>query len=533
MKKINFLGKEFTFKVENIESDEPKSKRSSLEIRLLIIISLFIGTAIFFRGSLLNNPYSVGNKAKKVISSPVDVSMKNLTIKKGDILLYPDETIQEDDIVKLKATGIYNYPRNVAKFIGYMLFMVTLSFIFYYSSKKILKKEFEDKKQFYAILTVLTLTLLMLIILPIEYILLFPLTFSTLILTLLINEKLSLVINSILILSLVVYFNINYILLTLFLVELAAVFYLIKKIKSRTDIINIGIFIGLIKVIFILAIDLIIGEVVFDISIDIIEVFFSGIIASMLTIAILPYLENTYNILTEVKLLELADFSNPLLKKLLINAPGTFHHSILVATLAERAAEAIGADATFARVASYYHDVGKMKRPNFFVENQRNGKNPHNKLSPNLSSLVITSHTKDGQKLGKKYKIPKEIRDVMSEHQGTTLLAYFYNEAKKENPDVNEEDFKYEGPKPATKESAIIMLADSIEAAVRSLDDKNSVAVENLIRKIINGKIDSGQLSRAQLTFKDIEVVIQAFISVIQGIYHSRIKYPDIKKKKK
>jgi putative nucleotidyltransferase with HDIG domain len=256
------------------------------------------------------------------------------------------------------------------------------------------------------------------------------------------------------------------------------------------------------------------------------ELFGSGIFSGMLTIALLPYFEETFNILTKLKLIELGDLSHPLLRKMALEAPGTFNHSMLVATLSEQAAECIGADSTFTRVACYYHDIGKMKRPNFYVENQHSGINPHDNLSPTLSTMIIKAHTKDGQEMGKKYKIPKEIRDIMAEHQGTTLLAYFYNKVKKDNPDINESDFRYDGPKPKTKESAIIMLADSIEAAVRSMDEKNPIEVEKMIRRIIGNKMDDAQLSDADLTLKEIELIINSFVKTFQGVYHSRIKYP-------
>jgi putative nucleotidyltransferase with HDIG domain len=254
--------------------------------------------------------------------------------------------------------------------------------------------------------------------------------------------------------------------------------------------------------------------------------FLSGTFTGMLTIALLPYFERTFNILTDIKLLELGDLSQPLLRRLSVSAPGTFHHSMMVATLSEQATEAIGGNHVLARVASYYHDIGKMKRPQFYVENQADGVNPHNNLSSTLSTLIITSHTKDGDEMGREYNLPKEIRDIMYEHQGTTLLAYFYNKAKQSNPYLEESDFRYSGPKPKSKESAVIMLADSIEAAVRSLDEKTPVTIERMLRKIIGSKIEEQQLSDADLTFKEIEIIIQSFIKVLMSIHHVRIKYP-------
>ena len=220
-----------------------------------------------------------------------------------------------------------------------------------------------------------------------------------------------------------------------------------------------------------------------------------------------------------------------MLKQLLVTAPGTFHHSIMVGALAEAGAEAIGANATFTRVASYYHDIGKMKRPMFFVENQRGGKNPHNTIRPSLSALIITSHTKDGYIIGKQNKLPKEILDIILEHHGTTLVQFFYYKALENGEEVLESDFRYSGPKPRTKESSIILLADTIEAAVRASEDKSREGIENLIRYLIRYKIDDNQLNNSDLTLGEIEKVIQAFLNVLQGAYHERIKYPKLDEK--
>ena len=197
-----------------------------------------------------------------------------------------------------------------------------------------------------------------------------------------------------------------------------------------------------------------------------------------------------------------------------------------VATLSENAVVEIGGDPVFTRVACYYHDIGKTKRPQYYVENQRDGKNLHNEVSPFMSKMIILAHTKEGAEMAKKYKIPKEIRDIMYEHQGTTLLAYFYNKVKQENPNIPEEEFRYSGPKPQTKESAVIMLADSIEAAVRSLDVKDPVKVEEMVRRIVGAKINDKQLSDSNITFKEVEIIINSFLKTFGAIYHERIKYP-------
>ena len=236
--------------------------------------------------------------------------------------------------------------------------------------------------------------------------------------------------------------------------------------------------------------------------------------------------------ITPLKLLELADPNHPLLKRLLMEAPGTYHHSLMVGNLAEVAARQIGGNALLARVGAYFHDVGKLKRPNFFKENQMS-ENPHDRITPNLSTLVITSHTKDGEQLALKYKLPRAIRDIIVQHHGTTLVAYFYHKAKQgeKGIEVKESNFRYEGPRPQSKEAAVVLLADSVEAAVRSLPDKTKGKIEGLIRKIIKDKLDDGQLDNCDLTLNDMNEIANAFMTVLSGFFHERTEYPELEKK--
>lgn len=256
----------------------------------------------------------------------------------------------------------------------------------------------------------------------------------------------------------------------------------------------------------------------------------NGILSTIFTIGALPFFESTFNIITPLKLLELANPNQPLMKRLLMEAPGTYHHSLMVGNLAEVAIEAINGNALLARVGAYYHDVGKLKRPNFFKENQLSD-NPHDKMTPNLSSLVITSHTSDGMELAEKYKIPLAVRNIISQHHGTTLVAYFYYKAKKadKNDSVKIEDFRYQGPRPTSREAAVVMLADSVEAAVRSMIERTEGKMEGLIRNIIKDRLDDGQLDLCDLTLRDLDLIAKAFIRVFGGYFHEREEYPEIK----
>ena len=255
----------------------------------------------------------------------------------------------------------------------------------------------------------------------------------------------------------------------------------------------------------------------------------SGLVASVLAIGTLPMWESVFRMLTPMKLLEIANPNQPLLKKLLNEAPGTYHHSIMVGNLAERAAEAIGANSLAVRAGAYYHDIGKLKRPYFFVENQQGRNNPHDNIKPDLSKQIITSHLVDGVELVKKAKLPTVILDMVREHHGDTAVMYFYHKAKSAavNPeDVKMDDFRYQGRPPVSKESAILMLADSVEAAVRSIDDPSAASVREMIDKIIKGRLDDGQLSDCDLTMREIKIIADSFMTALVGLYHERVEYP-------
>lgn len=255
----------------------------------------------------------------------------------------------------------------------------------------------------------------------------------------------------------------------------------------------------------------------------------SGITSSILTIGLLPLFEATFGILSTMKLIELSNPNHPLLRKILTETPGTYHHSVMVANLAEAASEAIGANGLLARVGCYYHDIGKTKRPQFFIENQMNIENPHDKLQPATSKNIIFSHVTDGAKILSKNKMPKEIIDIAEQHHGTSLLKFFYHKAKESGEDVNEEDYRYPGPKPQTKEAAIISIADSVEAAVRSMKQPTKEKIAALVKSIVRDRINDQQFSECDITLKELDIIEQTLCQTLNGIFHSRIEYPDAK----
>ncbi len=254
-----------------------------------------------------------------------------------------------------------------------------------------------------------------------------------------------------------------------------------------------------------------------------------AIIASLLSMGFQPLFEAVFNLATPSKLMELANPNQPLLRRLLIEAPGTYHHSIIVANLSEAAAEAIGANPLLARVGSYFHDVGKLKRPLYFKENQM-GENPHDRTDPYVSSAIVTAHARDGLQMAKKYRLPMEIEKIIMEHHGDTPVMYFYHKALQSaggNP-VDIKDFRYDGTRPTMKESAIVMLADTIEAAVRSMPDPTPQSIEAFIEQLVRGKLEDGQLSDSPLTLRDIDKICEAFTTVLIGVFHERIEYPTL-----
>lgn len=254
-----------------------------------------------------------------------------------------------------------------------------------------------------------------------------------------------------------------------------------------------------------------------------------GVLSGALAVSLQPVFEAVFRLATPSKLLELCNPNQPLLRRLQLEAPGTYHHSLIVANLAEAAAERIGADPYLARTAGYYHDVGKLKRPQYFKENQV-GENLHNNLDPYVSAAILTSHTKDGYQMSLKEKMPKEVADIILQHHGDTPVMFFYHKALQmsNGSPVDISEFRYDGPRPNSREAAIVMLADTIEAAVRSMPDPTPKGIDQFIERLVRGKLEDGQLSDSPITLRDIDEICSAFSGVLRGVFHERIEYPEV-----
>lgn len=467
---------------------------------------------------------------KKIADNIASLKDREVNIYKGDTIVKKGDIIDNDAYLKLEKLGMVRGGAKVIKITGLLITFIILIALLYTILKRNCKELMESNVFYPMLITIIFLDVLYIIFLKNNYFTyILPFAMLPLIGTILGGRLFSFVLTftNILVLS-----REESWLLVMIAVALVAI-YKADNLTSRSDIIKISLFLGIFQAVVSVSYGLVNQlNLVLLMTIIIFSVF-GGLITGVISLGVLPYFENTFDILTNMRLLELSDFSHTLLKQLLVKAPGTFHHSIMVGALAESGAEAINANATFARIASYYHDIGKMKRPEFFVENQKGGENPHNKTKPSLSALILTSHTKDGYIMGKQNKLPKEILDVILEHHGTTLVQFFYYKALENGEKVVESNFRYSGPKPKTKESGIILMADTVEAAVRTLEDKSREGIENFIRYLIRTKIDDNQLSDSALTLGEIEKVIQAFINTLQGVYHERIKYPKLDERRK
>ena len=302
--------------------------------------------------------------------------------------------------------------------------------------------------------------------------------------------------------------------------------------EDRTVLVKAGARVGLVNVLTILCQNLI-GHtwVLSEVGFNLLFGFLGGIGVAVVVLGILPIVEWVFGYTTNIKLLELANLNHPLLKQMILEAPGTYHHSVIVSTLAETAARSINANPLLARVSAYYHDIGKINKPLYFVENQGEHENKHDKLEPSMSSLILISHVKDGMELARQYKIGRKITSIIQQHHGTNLISYFYQKAKEqENPEmdpVDERAYRYHGPKPQTKEAGLVLLADVVDAASRTLHEPTPARLQGVVQKVINQVFTDGQLDECELTLKDLHQIAKSFNPILAGIHHQRVEYPE------
>ncbi len=477
-------------------------------------------------------PNTIYDKQKTdVLKEEARKNVKPVMIKKDQIIVNEGEPVTAEEKALLDSLGLLdnatNFEWSLYLSLAALVCLVILLQWFYLF--KYQPEIFKDTKKLIMLNILSIIAILMARILGVISLFVIPLACIPMLMTILINDEVSIALNILNCILISVAVNFNFDITVLAVLNSIAGVMLLKKMQQRNDILYSSIYIAIINLALYLSMGFLLSNSIVDVLKKAVMVFVASLISGVLTIGFLPFFESFFDIVTTVKLLELSNPNSPLLKRLLLEAPGTYHHSVLVANLSEVAAEVVGANPVLARVAAYYHDIGKIKRPYFFKENQLGNDNPHDKITPNLSTLIIISHVKDGLDLAKEFKIPKVIQDIIQQHHATSLVKYFYVTMKNssDNPEeVKEEDFRYLGPNPETREAAIIMLSDAVEAAVRSIPSPTKNKIEEMVNKIIKGRLNDGQLDNSDLTLKDLEKIRKAFLKVFSGIYHERIEYP-------
>lgn len=472
----------------------------------------------------------------KLLEEEALKKVQSVMIKKDQTIVKEGEPIEEWQVKVLESLGLLNSSRGNNFFI-YASIVLIVAIVTAMQGRylyKFRKDIFYSPRKFSLIFFLITIQILFARILVIQPYLI-PLGAIVILMVLIFDRETALVINCLtaILLSVVVNFNVQIVIV--FLLNIILAFMFMKKLNVRNDIFSSSLIISVVTII----INIVVGNIISSNIIEVLKnsalLMVGGILSAIFAAGALPIIENVFDIVTNIKLLELSNPNNPLLKRLVVEAPGTYHHSLMVGNLAEVAAEEIKANATLARVGAFYHDIGKISNPIFFKENQVGESNPHNNLSSKISAMIIISHVTEGIKLAKEYGLPTVIEDIIREHHGTDLVKYFYiterNNAK--NPDdVDVNLFKYPGPIPRRKESAIIMLADGVEAAVRSIKNPTVESITDMVNSIFTNRLSEGQLNDCDLTLKDLDRIKKAFIKVLMSMYHQRIEYPKDKNSK-
>jgi len=465
-----------------------------------------------------------------------------VTISEGQTVVSEGDIVNENDILILTKLGLLNKGFNWKIFSFISLINAVVLFLFYIYIYKFNKNIFNNIKKLLITSTIIiifiALAKLFTILTKLHlnlWVYLFPLLAASMLCSIIFDTRVAIILSMILAVNLGIAANFDYQLSLIYFLGAVFASFMVSNLSQRNKIMKGGFFSSLFLAFLFFTANLIGGDFKAIALYTVLGVV-NGVISAIITIGLLPFIESTFRIVTAMGLLELSHTDQPLLKELLINAPGTYNHSLLVSHLAESCANAIGADALLVKVAALYHDLGKMKRPEYFYENQLNIENIHNKLNPSMSKNIIANHIKDGVEIAIKNNIPKKVIDLISQHHGNSVITYFYKKQKDMEPgrilssktdEIMEGHFRYPAKKPQTREAAILMLADSTEAAVRSIDKITPKKIEQMVSDIIRSKIADEQLSEADITIKEINIVKNTLIDGLISIYHSRIAYPN------
>lgn len=513
-------------------SDIPYSYQAKEVVRIITINSI--------RPNLIYNKEATDKAIKEAVDAVQPVQK---TIKVGEIIVREGNRVTPEQISMLEQLGLQRSKGYPLTLMGVAVFVLLTFWVIIEFIRRYYKEIYENDKQMLLIGLILVIILLITRFLTVIKIgdqpelnalmgYLAPVAAGSMLLAILLDNRLAFFITIIMSIYVGLLTNGNQLFygIAAFMGGTAGIFK-VYKLSQTSDLAKSGLFVALINIITITTLSFISGTVSLNIVlVGIVIGAVNGILSAVLMIGALPYLESAFSITSMIKLLELSNPNHYLLKRLLLEAPGTYHHSLMVGNLAEASAEAIGANPLLVRVGSYYHDIGKIKRPEYFVENQRGFDNPHEKIAPALSALIITSHVKEGIELAKEANLPDDIIAFIEQHHGNSLAKYFYNMAMEEDEEgrISEDSFRYEGPRPQSKEVALVMLADSVEAAVRSLKEPTTASIKEMIDKIVKDKLNDGQLDLCDLTFRDLHTISESFATILEGVYHKRIEYPEI-----
>lgn len=497
--------------------------------------------------SLIGYSYKLGDIAAIDVMADYDIALQGTDIKKGEIIVRAGDRITDDAIKKLKAAQDASYGKGFAvSVIGIFLFSSILFYAAYTFSAKNIRK-FASSPKDVLLMGVILATVLVFVrlsmfvarsietafpVIPSHvYLYLLPVAAGPMLIRLFLNSETALIFAAVISLISGIFLEGSLSLTAYFFIGGIIAAKGVRHATQRATITKAGLMLGCINALVIASLIILSGgwsvkENVFTILFG----FLGGQITSVLVTGVAPIFEMVFGYTTNIRHLELARMDHPLLKELAFHAPGTYHHSIIIGSMVEAAAEAINANPLLAKVSAYYHDIGKVKNPLYFIENMR-GENRHDSLASDVSARILISHVNEGVELAYEHRLGEEIIEIIRQHHGTSLISYFYQKAKNMEgikvPEVNEKDYRYPGPKPRSKEAGLVMMADAVEAASKTIPDPTPANIHSMVQRIINRVFVDGQLDECELTLKDINAVAKSFNRALIGIFHQRIEYPE------
>ncbi|MCZ8536069.1 HD family phosphohydrolase [Paenisporosarcina quisquiliarum] len=527
-----------------IRSEQVANTKNEIERRIrgnLEIPESVLPTAVLIGRYSINENETLNEELTQARIEQARASIEPTRILQGQVIVQEGQIIDREVYRQLKLLGMLTNQSSMKPILGLILFISLCMWLLHMQMTKWRASKEERQRTLLVVMLILIMSVIGMKLISlvsnnfdVSIAFLFPTALAPMLVRSLINERFAVLMAFLTAAIAGIVFQEGYSVVLQMEIALYLLFgglaglYVIQGAEKRSHLLQTSLSVAVVNFVF-MAFYLLMTQSDYGVS----ELLFygiaaitSGLLSGALTIGMLPFFESAFGLISTMKLIELSNPNHPLLKKILTETPGTYHHSVMVANLADAACESIGADGLLARVGCYYHDIGKTKRPGFFIENQMSHANPHDSLPPETSRDIILSHGSDGAKLLQKHKMPKEIIDIAEQHHGTSLLKYFYYKAKEEGQSVNEEDYRYAGPKPQKKETAIISIADSVEAAVRSMKHPTAEKIQEIVHSIIKDRLHDGQFDECDLTLKELKTVERVLCETLNGIFHSRIEYP-------